>query len=291
MSRFTKILLIVVGLIVLLTAVYWLIRPLPSSIETEPFSGVKYSRIAKREPRPMMIHIVEIDLTAEGIGFVGTVGDLSLNPDHEFRGKTVGAFMDEVGAQIAINGGFFYPFEANTPWDYYPKVGEPVNVDGLSMAHGVVYSPVRNLWAVLCINGVAASIERDRCPTGTEHAVAGSVMLLRDGRITPRLQEGLNPRTAVALDASGETMWLVIVDGRQRWYSEGMTLTELAELLQDLGAHNALNLDGGGSTTLVMMGGNGRAKTINAPFHTRIPMRQRPVANHLGVFANSVENE
>lgn len=291
MSRFVKIMLVVLGVVLLLTAVQWLIRPFPSSIETEPFTGVKYSRIVNREPRPMMIHIVEIDLTAEGIGFVGTVGDLSLNPDHEFAGKTVGAFLDEVGAQIAINGGFFYPFYANTPWDYYPKAGEPVNVDGLSMAHGVVYSPVRNRWAVLCIAGITVTIERDDCPTGTEQAVAGSVMLLRDGRITPRLQEGLNPRTAVALDAAGETMWLVLVDGRQRWYSEGMTLTELAELLQDLGAHNALNLDGGGSTTLVMMGENGRVQTLNAPFHTRIPMRQRPIANHLGIFASTIENE
>lgn len=291
MSRLLNILLVVMGLGLLLTAVQWLIRPLPTNIQTEPFTGVKYSRIVKREPRPLMLHIVEIDLTAEGIGFVGTTGDLSLNPAYEFWGKTTGSFLEEAGAQIAVNGGFFYPFYETTPWDYYPKAGEPVNVDGLSMAHGVVYSPVRNRWAVLCINGTTVTIERDDCPTGTEQAVAGSVMLLRDGRIPPRLQNKLNPRTAVALDAAGETMWLVVVDGRQRWYSEGMTLTELAELLQDLGAHNALNLDGGGSTTLVMMEKDGRSQTINAPIHTRIPMRQRPVANHLGVFANPVQDD
>ena len=44
---------------------------------------------------------------------------------------------------------------------------------------------------------------------------------------------------------------LVVVDGRRRGYSDGMTLRELADLMRGLGARDAINLDGGGSTTLV----------------------------------------
>ena len=287
--RFLKLVFIIVLFLAYLTAVYWLIRPFPTETEETLFSGITYTRRVQQQPRPIMIHIVEIDLTADGIQFTGTIGDLSLNPDYEFTGKTTGDFLQEVNGQLAINGGFFNPFHAKTIWDYYPKAGEPVDVDGLSMANGIQYSPVRNRWPALCIAGSTASITGSTCPSDTEHAVAGSVMLVRTGRITPRLQNKLAPRTAVGLSEDGNTMWLVVVDGRQRWYSEGITLPELAQLLHDLGAHNAINLDGGGSSTMVMLE-NGRSRTLNAPFHTRVPMRQRPVANHLGVYALPANN-
>ena len=287
--RFLKLSLLLLLIAIYMTAVYWLIRPFPTETKEAIFSGITYTRRVQQQPRPIMIHIVEIDLTADDIQFIGTTGDLTLNPEYEFLGKTTGAFLQEVNGQIAINGGFFNPFHAKTVWDYYPKGGEPVDVDGLSIANGIQYSPVRRRWPALCITGVTATISGSSCPDETEHAVAGSVMLLRSGRITPRLQNELAPRTAVALSEDGNSMWLVVVDGRQRWYSEGMTLSELAELLHELGAYDALNLDGGGSSTMVMRE-NGHSRTLNAPFHTRVPMRQRPVANHLGVYALPANN-
>jgi hypothetical protein len=61
------------------------------------------------------------------------------------------------------------------------------------------------------------------------------------------------PRTAVGVTADGK-MLLVVVDGRQPGYSVGMTLQELADLMQSLGAQNAINLDGGGSSTMWVNG-------------------------------------
>lgn len=77
-----------------------------------------------------------------------------------------------------------------------------------------------------------------------------------------------------------------VVDGRQPNYSEGVTLEELALLLREYGAHDAMNLDGGGSTTLVMEGDNGQPVLLNSPIDSRIPGRERAVANHLGIFAS-----
>ena len=77
---------------------------------------------------------------------------------------------------------------------------------------------------------------------------------------------------------------LMIVDGRQPNYSEGITLSELAELMREFGAYHALNLDGGGSSTLVVAGVDGQPRVLNSPIHTRIPGRERPVATHLGVY-------
>ena len=90
----------------------------------------------------------------------------------------------------------------------------------------------------------------------------------------------------VALDAAGTTLLLVVVDGRQPNYSGGVTLPELADLVVEFGGWAALNLDGGGSSTLVAEGPDGRPRVLNSPIHGRHPPgRERPVANHLGVYA------
>ncbi len=84
-------------------------------------------------------------------------------------------------------------------------------------------------------------------------------------------------------------MLLFVIDGRQPNYSAGATLTELAEVILEHGGHHALNLDGGGSSTLVIEGPDGQPEVLNSPIHRRIPpSRERPVANHLGVHAEPI---
>jgi exopolysaccharide biosynthesis protein len=90
------------------------------------------------------------------------------------------------------------------------------------------------------------------------------------------------PRTAIALDKARKKMWWVVVDGRQPNYSEGMALSELTALLQQLGAYSAINMDGGGSSTMVLRR-IGKIGIANSPIHTGIPGRERPVGNHLGI--------
>lgn len=62
---------------------------------------------------------------------------------------------------------------------------------------------------------------------------------------------GRNPRTAAGIARNGKRLILAVVDGRQKPYSDGMSLRELATLMLALGARDAINLDGGGSSTLV----------------------------------------
>jgi exopolysaccharide biosynthesis protein len=59
------------------------------------------------------------------------------------------------------------------------------------------------------------------------------------------------PRTAVGASSDGTKLFLVTIDGRQSGYSNGVTIPELAAYMRSIGAHNAINLDGGGSTTMV----------------------------------------
>lgn len=94
---------------------------------------------------------------------------------------------------------------------------------------------------------------------GTE-AVGGFPDLIDAGRrvgdlevqARPGFAAARHPRTAVGYDADHDRLWLVVVDGRQPDHSMGMTLPELAELFEALGAEEAINLDGGGSTALVV---------------------------------------
>jgi hypothetical protein len=96
-------------------------------------------------------------------------------------------------------------------------------------------------------------------PIFPREAVGGRPLLIRDSAIVadvdttgqPSFSTGRNPRTAIGIARRGRRVILVAVDGRQQPYSDGMSLRELANLMLALGARDALNLDGGGSTTLV----------------------------------------
>lgn len=93
--------------------------------------------------------------------------------------------------------------------------------------------------------------------------ISGGPRIVRDGRISvENALEGIpddfatarHPRTAYGLSRDGKTLILLVVDGRQPEYSVGMTLEELAKVMLDNGAFQALNMDGGGSSTMVVDG-------------------------------------
>jgi exopolysaccharide biosynthesis protein len=92
------------------------------------------------------------------------------------------------------------------------------------------------------------------------------------------------PRTAIGINRNGRYLYLLVVDGRQPFYSDGATFLELADLLVDQGAFFAMALDGGGSSTMVIQGENGEPVILNSPIDNYIPGRERPVANHFGVY-------
>lgn len=107
--------------------------------------------------------------------------------------------------------------------------------------------------------------------------------LLVDGRITTNQSEYnllRNPRTAVGFDEDGDTAYFVVIDGRQA-VSVGMPLTELGQLMLDLGADDALNLDGGGSSQLnTRLPGDPTTTVQNLPSDGY----ERNDANGLGLF-------
>jgi exopolysaccharide biosynthesis protein len=126
----------------------------------------------------------------------------------------------------------------------------------------------------------------EKLPADARHAVSGSQQVLTSGRVTARGNTRV-PRTAAGISADGTRLVLLVVDGRRDGYSVGITEMELAEEMLRLGCADALNLDGGGSSTLVMKDdATGLVKLLNRPSDGHdlpIPLRiERPVACVLG---------
>lgn len=277
------------SLVTILGAAYlicWFNRPARTPVSRSLFQGIDYQRYSRDLPRPLVFHVITVDLSAPGLDFLVT--PQGLDPaGKDTLADTVPGFLQKNGVQVAINGSFFFPMHVNHAFDYAPRVGEGVNVVGLSISEGDRYSAVEEGWAALCIvspKDITLS-ETGDCAANTVQGLAGDLLFVKNGQLVPAANRGqLFPRSAIALDAEKKTMWLVVVDGRQRGYSEGVTLGELAEELIALGADQALNLDGGGSSALAVEA-QSQATVLNAPIQARVPTRLRPVANHLGIYA------
>jgi Phosphodiester glycosidase len=126
-------------------------------------------------------------------------------------------------------------------------------------------------------------------PADTKFAVSGNAQVLTDGKVTPPLIDiARNPRSAVGVSADGKTLVLMAIDGRQEGHSRGVTLGELGTILQTYGASNAINLDGGGSTSMVLKdAATGVFTTVNRPSdaaaHKHPFTIERPVVDVIGV--------
>lgn len=108
--------------------------------------------------------------------------------------------------------------------------------------------------------GTADASQGDAAGARAIEALGGFPELIRDGRpvlagqtVAASFGEARHPRTAIGWTPDRRLL-LVVVDGRQPEWSAGMSLEELTWLLQRLGASHALNLDGGGSTAMVVHG-------------------------------------
>ncbi|NGP46791.1 hypothetical protein G4V62_18270, partial [Bacillaceae bacterium SIJ1] len=100
---------------------------------------------------------------------------------------------------------------------------------------------------------------------GVELAIGGNQRLIEDGKIVQTDDTAVHPRTAIGTKADGSIVMLE-VDGRQPGFSEGVNYEELARILLDMGVVNAINVDGGGSATLITrLPGQTEAKVMNSP--------------------------
>lgn len=237
--------------------------------------GVDYGRAETEIPRPNRAHFLRIDLKAPGISFLATPpGD---SPDGHTTGMTTSTFLNRYRLQAAVNAAPFGPI--------WQVEGKPVKVSGLTVSRGKVVSPPTTLPAlVITKRNQARVVEPPFDLKGIDTAVAGFGVVLRDGVVTGKADQ-LHPRTAAGISHDGRYLYLMVVDGRQPGFSEGITTAEVGEWLKEVGASDGVNLDGGGTSTMVVEDARRTPRILNLPIHDNMPGKERVAGSHLGIRA------
>lgn len=255
----------------------------PASITQSLFPGVTYLRRDLTTPRPLVVHVLAIDMQLPKLEFLVTP---SSNNTDVLCTRTTSQFLEEFKLHAAINGGYFSYLDAGNfpPKKTCPNGGDPVRISDYAASRGKVYSPKKTAQPVIHI-GKKNQVQFNKEPGQVFNAVSGDRLVVVDGKVVKNLAAQIpNPRTAAGLNKNGRWLTLMVVDGRQTGYSEGVTFPELAELLISYGVHTGANMDGGGSSAMVIRGVDGKARVLNSPIEMNQPGRERPVGNHLGLF-------
>jgi hypothetical protein len=231
---------------------------------TEPNPGVRH--LHRTTPAPAEFHALVIDLNASGVR-------IRCTPLRE-RWKNTSTYAREAGLAAAVNGGF---------WGLFGQ-----GAQGMTAGNGQIWGSddeELGFFAVSAngrawISRPADVVEGSR--RGITDAVSGRPMVVDRGRMSEELYTfsrtwTREPRTAVGVSEDGRKVILVTVDGR-RATSHGGTLEEISQLMIELGAFRAINLDGGGSTTMYVSAEGG---VVNRPSRGW----EREVVNHIGVVA------
>jgi hypothetical protein len=255
-------------------------------------SPVFYQHIVRRHPN-MAIYAVTVDLSDARVSVRVARG----GPDPDGDGpwtttlEPVSEIASREGFDIAVNGDFFTAqgtrdIEGRNTAYVRGKFATP---EGMAMTDGRLWHRATRPYPYLAIttNHTARFCKgtSDELLDSTVcQILSGSQMIVSNGMAldyTSRFATNRHPRTAAGLDRTGTKLTLMVVDGRQPKLSVGMTLHELARETIRLGCYNAINLDGGGSCTMVYRDpGTHVLKVVNSPSDTK----ERSVAEVLGVI-------
>jgi hypothetical protein len=232
---------------------------------TTPFPGVKRLR---RTTSTQNINVLVVDLCAAGVGVRATGSGE--------RQRTVSSFGTLVAAQAAINGDFFSFSTYST--------------NGPSMHAGTAWGGTDHDYVAPVQFGPGQVALPGHGGTGgvqswAREVVSGHPSLIVNGMRRDNNGDGLctarHPRTALGFSQGRDKLFLAVIDGRAT-NRLGMTCDEMSALFTELGAHDAVNLDGGGSSTMWLAG----TGVVNNPSDGS----QRVVANHLAIRATGTGN-
>jgi hypothetical protein len=261
---------------------------------SQPFVGITLVDRTDSAPRAVHMHVVQIDLAAPGLRF-----KLSppAGPREVVRQTTLG-FLTQEHAQLAVNAHYFLPF---------PSADRDAWLIGIAASDGRVYSafesPEQDYALVADAPGLnidpanhASIVHRDRTQPDGRHVaepvtlwttVAGSAQIVTRGAASiPDLAwyRAVQARTAIGLSRDGRTLTLFTVD--RSGGSKGMQVGEVADLLlRDYGVWDALNLDGGGSSTLALEDPVTHVPALVNASSDLDPVAGRAVGSSLAVFA------
>jgi hypothetical protein len=258
---------------------------------TPIFKGIEHSVNTNTPgtiPRQIVIHALRVDLTDPDLRFETTPRLLTnyLSGSREVVGETCADFLTAHGLQAALNANFF------SPSVYYPPPGTLMDLHGIAINQGTNVSDVNSSYAVTLTFdqlNYPTFIPNDypaKPTTGVFNAISGDVAILLNG-VIERAQNNtdVDPRTVYGLSQDRKYLFMVTFDGRQPGYSDGASYYDCAVWLKLLGASDAVNLDGGGSTALVVADSTGAPVILNSSSAVADSGHERIVGSHFGIHA------
>ena len=271
---------------VLMTLCYLPLRAnAEESIQWSPiFKGIEYARVETTEPL-MKICLLRIDTAVEGIEFHTT----GRHPDYkeverETDRRTTVEYLQENKLSVAVNANFYTPFNAFTRMNRGAS-----DVLGLAVSDGIVVSKTAKGYPSFLVYKDGKKeiriVPPEESTDKIQTAVSGSNIVLKDGVPIKEGKPSIHPRTAIGISKDGRYVYMMTIDGRQSKYSVGATLEQVAQWLKKAGASDGLNLDGGGSTTMVKSIKDGKPKVLNHPVGLGPAGTLRHNANNIGVRA------
>jgi exopolysaccharide biosynthesis protein len=277
---------------------------------THPFQEITYQHIQRHNPDESL-YVVAVDLTDPDVQIhLATAGP---DPDGDGPWQTTLQPVRQIAQRekfdVAINASYFEitrgRASAPIPEEQAERGGAPATSApaqaggyvagvwashvGLTMMDGrLVSNTPREDWPILWVEGdrtvKIGPAPASGVPAHARQIVTGNGLVLINGAKPPvPFKSNLparHPRTAIGVDRAGTKLTILTLDGRRPGVSVGMNGDELADEMKQLGCWDAINLDGGGSTTLLMRDpATGEFKLLNQPSDNR----ERAVSSALGI--------
>jgi hypothetical protein len=257
-------------------------------------------------PDLQVIYALRVDLTDTNLQFYATpriATNYSVN-GFETAGYTTSNFLTMNHLQVAVNANYFhYPGtdDMDSP-DYTDLQGTGYNVIGLEISQGVLVSPQDSddytaslmfttnnqvtyfptNWPANPTAGIYTAV------TGTYAILVSNVNIGSNYINNTEPIHGINPRTAYGLSQDRHYMYILVIDGRQSGYSDGALDWETAVWLQLLGATDGANMDGGGSSCMVIESSTGSPVELNHDSAAAADGIERTVGSQFGIYAKPV---
>lgn len=246
-------------------------------------SFASYQHLVRSEPRNLQIHLLTIRDLQKARFEVVSGEDPDGEGEVEATLRSPRTLAESVGAIAAINTAAWsmFPDPATGKNPGYVQGGRADIQGWVLSGERQISPPQAGYWSVVLERSGRARIEEFGTPKvvrergiDPQWVVSGFRGILKDGKVLVEASEVRHPRTAIGLTADGATMTWMVVDGRQKGYSEGVSEEELARLLLEQGCTEGINLDGGGSSSMWMKDERDRLRLINRPSD---PTGARPV--------------
>ena len=256
-------------------------------------------------PRLQVVHCLRVNLADPDVQLhTGPQASGYIAESRETLSLSTSNFLKQQGVAVAINANFYIgPGGTTDPG----SEGLPMEVSGLQISKGVIVSAADSstsdgfgrYCSFLFTTNKQSFIVWTNTPPGTNTAgiytaFTGFYPLVMNGvnvgnNATSHIPNP-NPRTALGISQNRSNLFMITIDGRQPGYSEGAIDEETGAWLLAFGAWNAVNMDGGGSTTMVQADACGNPFDLNRSSYIPQSGRERFIGSHLGVYAAPLAN-